>query len=234
MIIASWLNAWSALIIMAISLFSFYVSKSWLQQGIKRILILTSIFLFSLNWFLYSIAYPSQIWLIDKFLSLEGLYLSSLLSYRIIIIILNVMIFFATTTPEELEDFLLSIHLPSSLIISFTLTIAFIPLVANEIKRIHQAQLLRGLAKSKLVRKITGYISSMILPLMISILNRANRVAEVLEIYGVPPETRTILTNLTFQKKDYISIFSLIILLIVFYVIGLFLPTHLIQLSPFV
>lgn len=234
MITASWLNVWSAFIVMVISIASFYVSKSWLQQGVKRMLIITFIIFLILNWFLYSIAYPSSIWLIDKFLSLEGLYLSVLLSLRIIIIILNIMIFFSTTTPEELEDFLLSIQLPSSLIISFTLTITFIPLVANEIKRIHQAQLLRGLAASKFTHRITGYLSAMIIPLMVSILNRANRIAEVLEIYGVPPENRTILTNLTFKKRDYISIIAIIILLVTLYLIGLLLPIHLIKLSPYV
>ncbi len=234
MIVSSWFNVWSALIIMGISLASFYVSKSWKQRGVGKTLTITTIILFLLNWFLYSVAYPSEIWLIDRFLSLEGLYLSSLLTFRILIIIINIMIFFSTTTPEELEDFLLSIHLPSSLIISFTLTITFIPLVANEIKRIYQAQLLRGITRIGLVKRITGYISSMMLPLMISILNRANRVAEVLEIYGVPPENRTILTNLRFQKRDYIGLIISLLLVITFYLLGLVLPPQLISLSPYV
>ncbi len=234
-IIFAWLNIWSTLIILITSIFSFYIGKAWKQNsGIIKTIIISFMLLFSINWFLYSIAYPSKIWVVDRFLSLEGLYLSSLLSSRILIIILNIILFFATTTPEELEDFLLSLHLPASLIISFTLTITFIPLVVNETKRIYQAQLLRGLAKSKLIKKISGYVNSLIFPLIISILNRANRVAEVLEIYGVPPENRTILTKLKFRKTDYLFTLFFISLCFISHVLGEILMPHLIELLPFV
>lgn len=234
-ILVAWVNVWATIFILLTSFFSFYISKAWKQDsGLLKLIVTTFTLLFLANWFLYSIAYPSKIWLVDKVFSAEGLYLSFLLSSRILIIILNIILFFSTTTPEELEDFLLSIHLPSSLIISFTLTITFIPLVANEIRRIHQSQLLRGLARTKLFSKITSYVSSMILPLMISILNRANRIAEVLEIYGVPPENRTILTRLIFSSRDALLISITIIICMTLYYLGIILPTQLIKLSPFV
>jgi len=84
----------------------------------------------------------------------------------------------------------------------------------DEAKRIREAQLLRGLTKSRFSRKLRVYLSSLILPLIVSSLNRANRIAEVLEIYGVPPEKRTILSRLAFTNADLFIILILFIIII--------------------
>jgi len=144
-----------------------------------------------------------------------------------------IQIFFATTTPEELEDFLFSLRLPASLIISFTLTITFIPIVFNEYKRIYEAQLIRGLAQAKKNKRIFTYITSALLPLIISSLNRATRLAEVLEIYGAPPKNRTQLSLLKIKRIDIAMIFLSVFLAITSIILAEALIKHLIHLLPY-
>lgn len=229
----SWLSFWAFIFALIFTIISAIVTRSiWTKSNVSLYIWSTSI-LFTVNALLFSLSYPASYWLLDQAISLEGVYLSSLLTGRIIIIMVLTQIFFATTTPEELEDFLFSLRLPASLIISFTLTITFIPIIFNEYKRIYEAQLIRGLAQAKKSKRIFTYITSALLPLIISSLNRATRLAEVLEIYGAPPKNRTQLSLLKIKRIDIAMIFLSVFLAITSIILAEALIKHLIHLLPY-
>jgi len=234
LIAISWINVWATIFSLLIVLTALFIAKIVQNKpSIVKSYVSAFSFILIINWILYSFAYPARTWILDRVLSFEGLYLASLLTTRILIILLSIQVFFTTTTPEELEDFLLSLKFSPSITLALMLTLTFIPTILNEAKRIHEAQLLRGLAKSKFIKKISGYISSLIMPLIISSLNRANRVAEVLEIYGVPTDNRTKLCSLKFTKSDIIILTMTIITVVITTYLGKFFFEHLIELIPY-
>ena len=211
---ASWLHQIATYVVFILSLIFLIIAGTFRKTNVILFYLRFILILLPLNWYLYSISYPSTKWVLPNFLSLDGFYMALLLTIRILIIIFLLQLLFTTTTPEEIEDFLLSLGAPAYITISFLLTITFIPILMSEAKRIQEAQLLRGLARTNLLKRLTYYLSSLVLPLITSALDRANRIAEVLEIYGVPPENRTTLSELRFTKFD-VLIFIVVILTII-------------------
>ncbi len=216
LIITSWYNMYClfiSFILIVISLI--LLLREHKKAHIISFYLTLGALLFIINTLIYSVLVPNKTQLIFGILSHHGLLLSLLLTLRILLTIIATHIFFLSTTIEDLEDFLISLRIPFELILSFSLTILFIPIIIDEITRIREAQILRGLGKAKLSRKIFTYLSSLLLPLMISALNRASRLAEVLEIYGVPPHERTILGDLKFSLNDIIILLILIPLILI-------------------
>lgn len=119
----------------------------------------------------------------------EGLINGTLFSARFVLLILLTGLLTFTTSPLDLTDGLekllsplKKIKLPvQEFVLMLTLTLRFIPILIAEVERLKNAQLSRGISFNvKLTQRIRN-IGSMILPLVISSIQRADELAIAME-----------------------------------------------------
>lgn len=143
---------------------------------------------------------------------------------RLMLMVMLTTLLTATTKPMDLtlgiEDLLVpfkKIGLPAheiALIIS--LALRFIPTLIEEMQRIMKAQASRGvdLEEGKLIEKILA-ISSLLIPLFVSALQRADDLANAMEARAyVPGRHRTRYKQLKMTGKDYITLLSSVAVLV--------------------
>lgn len=143
---------------------------------------------------------------------------------KIILILLYSYIYTVTTSPSETSYGIEKILLPYKKIIpvnkislTINLSLRFIPIVADEAKRIYEAQKVRGVnyTKANLFDKIK-IITNMIVPLLIISMNKSDLLADniALRLYDLDTN-RTSYQLYKIKKSDIISIIIVICLLII-------------------
>ena len=147
-----------------------------------------------------------------------------IIAFRMIfIVILNSIVSF-TTTPSKLTKALKSLLSPlkylkvkvEDIATIIALSLRFVPLVLEQTSKIIDAQKMRGACfnSKNILKKIKSY-THVIVPVMISLLNRTNDIATAMENRCYTGENRTHFKKLKFTFKDTLAaifLFSFFIL----------------------
>lgn len=153
----------------------------------------------------------------------EGFYNGIFYSFRIILLLAFSNIFMLTTSPVDITDGMELLFKPLkkvkipvdkfALIISISLR--FIPTIFEETERIKKAQISRGAEIEKGIIKRLKNITSIIIPVFISIFRRADELAAALEVKGYPPKgERTYYRSINFKISDVFVLLTISIIAI--------------------
>lgn len=156
----------------------------------------------------------------------SGAIRSILLIFVRFFLVASIMILFnITTSPSEITNainkslkflnvFGVSVDTFSMLI---SISLRFIPTIAEETNRILNAQISRGanFKTGNILNKIKSFIP-ILLPIFISTLKRADELATAMEVRGYSPnKKRTVYKSLKYSTNDYI-VYAITIILLVF------------------
>ncbi len=145
----------------------------------------------------------------------EGLIIGLYFSLRIITIVFFAGLFAMVTSPEELEEAIVSALKPLKIIkfpvgevsLMLSLTLRFVPIISDETRRIITAQRLRGAKfKGNLIERIRA-LSTVLIPLIYSLFKRVDEIANVMESRFVDPH-RIVTTTKKIKKEDLICFFT--------------------------
>lgn len=170
-------------------------SKGWLST-LKGSLMFT-ILVFFINLFVRSDVFAFKF-------SLTSLYESLILSYRFLGFVSSFSFFFLTTSPDDVGLVMAKLRIPYSFTFAFTTAIRFVPILAEEVKEVVDAQRSRGLNIEKGgIRKVKNLIPILV-PLINSIMRRSVELAEAMEVkcFGAS-KNRTYIKELKMNKIDY-------------------------------
>jgi len=136
------------------------------------------------------------------------------LGVRFVVIASAASWFFFTTSPEDMGRALEQSGFPMDIALSFTLSMRFIPVIADEFQSIFDAQRARGLELDRggFISRLRSFLPILV-PLFIDIIRRTYEIADALELrgYGAHP-VRSHWKKLRLKHLDYISIVLFLIL----------------------
>ncbi|MFQ5985772.1 MAG: energy-coupling factor transporter transmembrane component T family protein [Thermoplasmata archaeon] len=135
----------------------------------------------------------------------EALAFSLLIYARLVLMLVAASVFFLTTSLDDLEALLLSLRVPYFFVLTLSLAFRFIPTLADEARRIREAQMARGLnlETGGRLRRLWRATIPLLLPLFVSVLRRSVRLGEALEAratFAYP--TRTSSMDLAVHRAD--------------------------------
>jgi len=145
----------------------------------------------------------------------EGVINGLLFSVRFALLILLTGVLTFTTSPLDLTDGLEKMFSPlkkiklpvQELVLMLTLTLRFIPILISEVERLKSAQLSRGISFNVKLTKRVKNIASMILPLVVSSIQRAEDLAIAMESRSyLGGANRSSYRNLSFRMKDHLLV----------------------------
>lgn len=128
-------------------------------------------------------------------------------------VLLFANVFIETTTVGELVAAMYALHLPKSIVITFTMTLRFFPTFKEEIGRIYDAMKLRGLELSakNIFKRPAVIMEAAVVPIIMRSLSIAEELSASAVTRGIDnPNKRTSFIELRLKKED------IIILLFVF------------------
>lgn len=128
-------------------------------------------------------------------------------------VLLFANVFIETTTVGELVAAMYALHLPKSIVITFTMTLRFFPTFKEEIGRIYDAMKLRGLELSakNIFKRPVVIMEAAVVPIIMRSLSIAEELSASAVTRGIDnPNKRTSFIELRLKKED------IIILLFVF------------------
>lgn len=142
----------------------------------------------------------------------EGLAAGTLFGVRLLLMIVFSLVFMFTTSPSDMTDGLEKMVRPLQKVgipaerfaLMLGITFRFIPILFEEAQRIQRAQVARGVDLSgNLIARIRN-VSSIVIPLFISVFHRADALSLSLEArgYGIG-ERRTHFRKLSMKSADY-------------------------------
>ena len=157
--------------------------------------------------------------------------------FRLFGLITSFSLFFLTTHPDDFSQALIQMYIPYSFAFALSLSVRFIPTLGLETKTVMDAQMSRGLElqKGSILKRVKNFIP-IIIPMIVLSIRRALLIAESLESRGFGiSKKRTYLYKLKMTWKDYLVIIflSLIILLSIYIIYFLGLPSFLTYKIPF-
>jgi len=134
--------------------------------------------------------------------------------------------FFFTTSPEDLGRALEQVGVSADIALSFTLSMRFIPVIAEEFQSIFDAQRARGLevGKGGLTERMKSMLPILV-PLFVGVIRRTYEIADALELRGygaLPSKTRWKVLKL--RRLDAIVLLMLVVLVAVSIYYRVFLP----------
>ena len=201
-----------------ITLFMFgiiYLSKvplSFMVRGLRAIVVLLLIAgLFNL--FLTPGRVLVSVWKVN--ITIEGLKKATLMTVRMIYLIIGTSVMTLTTTPNQLTDGLEKglrglnqIKIPvHEIAMMMSIALRFIPILIEETDKIMKAQMARGadFESGGLIKKAKNMIP-LLVPLFVSAFRRANDLALAMEARCyVGGDGRTKMKPLVYQKRDYVG-----------------------------
>jgi energy-coupling factor transport system permease protein len=131
---------------------------------------------------------------------------------RLFAVISSTSLFFLTSTPDELEQVMKWLRLPSDFVMVFVIAVRFVPVLLLDALQIMDAQRSRGLEfdKGTIIQRIRNAIPIMV-PLIAVALNRSLDLAEAMDsrAYGATRRP-TSLYHLKLVSRDY---FALVIII---------------------
>ncbi|BAJ50884.1 cobalt/nickel ABC transporter permease [Candidatus Caldarchaeum subterraneum] len=136
---------------------------------------------------------------------LEGLAWGFTWPLRIGVTISAALLFYLTTQQTALIAMLFRFRVPFKFIYMVAATLQFIPLMADEVRSIYQAQLARGLRTDvNLVKKLSNFVR-LLVPLTLSSLGKVQTRAIALESRGFSaPVAKTVMYDIRFKTVDYV------------------------------
>lgn len=199
-----------------ITLFMFgiiYLSKvplSFMVRGLRAIVILLLI-AGALNLFLTPGQPLITLWKIV--ITKEGVKNASLMTVRMIYLIMGTSVMTLTTTPNQLTDGLekslrplSKIHVPvHEIAMMMSIALRFIPILIEETDKIMKAQMARGadFESGGLIKKAKNMVP-LLVPLFVSAFRRANDLALAMEARCyVGGDGRTKMKPLVYEKRDF-------------------------------
>lgn len=141
----------------------------------------------------------------SQYLTTQSVTQAIIFSARFILITSATSWFFYTTSPEDLGRALEQMGVPSDFSLAFTLSMRFIPVIANEFQDVYDAQRVRGLnlEKGNLLERTKAFLPILI-PLFVEVIRRTYEISDALELRGYGfKEKRTHWKELKLTKKDY-------------------------------
>ena len=206
--------------------FLVYMSNVPIKLFLKSMKNILSLILFTS---LLNIFFISRGSVILKFLFFKitdyGLNLSLLTILRIFILTFLTSILTFTTSPLRLTDAFVNILCPfkkflpiNEISIIFSIAMRFIPVLSEELRKIKQAQTMRGINfRSKNIFELIKNYLSLLLPIFISTLRRADDLALAMEARCYNPYVkRNSLKKLKFKTLD----FSVLALVFIFFILS--------------
>ena len=136
-----------------------------------------------------------------------------ILGIRLFAIIASTSMFFLTSTPDELEQVMRWLKLPSDFVMVFVIAVRFVPVLLLDALQIMDAQRSRGLEfdKGNIVQRIRNAIPVMV-PLIAVALNRSLDLAEAMDsrAYGASKKPSS-LYRLKLRRNDYLTLVLILI-----------------------
>jgi len=134
--------------------------------------------------------------------------------------------FFFTTSPEDLGRALEQVGVSADIALSFTLSMRFIPVIAEEFQSIFDAQRARGLdvGKGGLTERMKSMLPILV-PLFVGVIRRTYEIADALELRGygaLPSKTRWKVLKL--RRTDAVVLLMLVALVVISMYYRVFLP----------
>ncbi|MEM2842047.1 MAG: energy-coupling factor transporter transmembrane component T [Thermoproteota archaeon] len=162
--------------------------------------------------------------LISQIIFGSGILSAILYSCRFVIITSTVSWFFLTTSPDDLGRSLEDIGVPRDFSFAFTMSIRFIPVIAEEFNSIFDAQRSRGLELDvKGFRKRVMNFLPILIPVFVETIRRSYEIADSLETkaYGAyPKRTKWKRLKLKMLDKAFIILAALFLFFTVSYRFG--------------
>lgn len=157
-----------------------------------------------------------------------ALYSIVLVTVRFFLVVSMMTVFTMTTSPNSITSAIEKAFSPlekigvniSVFAFLMSISLRFIPTIAEETNRIIKAQTSRGARFNKggIVSKAKAFIPILI-PIFVSTLKRADELATAMEVRGYDPDkTRTRYKKLKYTKGDYIT-YLLIIVVVIFIIL---------------
>jgi energy-coupling factor transport system permease protein len=139
-------------------------------------------------------------------LFLEGTVYVSIWSTRLAVTITAALLAYLTTHPSDLAAIMLKSRLPYKFAYAFMATVQLIPILANELTTIYQAQVSRGLnVQANIIQRLKSIMVLMI-PLTLGAISQTQTRAIALESRGFSaPVRKVLLSDPRFKVWDYVS-----------------------------
>jgi energy-coupling factor transport system permease protein len=135
-----------------------------------------------------------------------GIDFAVLIAARLILLIIGFSLFFATTTPDELQAALEQMRVPASLAFAFATAYRFLHLLDSEWREIVEAQQARGIAVPALSwrapRQSLACAMAIIVPAVVLTTQRAWSITEAAAARGFESPNRRSSRNLRFSRVD--------------------------------
>ena len=200
-----------------------FISKipvKYILKGLKPLMILIGI-TFLINMFMttgeviYSLGFLN--------ITREGLYQAFFMALRLIFLVVGTSLLTLTTSPIALTDGIEHILNPfkkigvpaHELAMMMTIALRFIPTLLEETDKIMKAQIARGadFESGNIINRAKGLVP-LLVPLFISAFRRADDLAMAMEARCYRGgENRTRMKELKTEKRDYFSLFIIIVLI---------------------
>lgn len=135
------------------------------------------------------------------FVTVDGVGRSVSVYLRLVLALLAMSLFFMTTELDEVQALLLKLRVPATFVLTLGFTFRLIPLLAEEVRRIREAQAARGLdaRAGGFLGRYWRAVVPVVMPLMVSALRRALLFAEALEAratFAHPRRTQSVTLRL--------------------------------------
>ncbi|MCX8188375.1 MAG: energy-coupling factor transporter transmembrane protein EcfT [Nitrososphaeria archaeon] len=213
--------------------FSLFILSLFSSTIFEFIILLSAIFLLGvlskvlrrmIKTITFSLTFVIMIFVINLLVGYDLIF-SIVISLRFIAIISSSSIFFLTSSPDELDLVMRSLHLPYDLIFAFVTAVRFVPVILLDAIQIIDSQRSRGLEieKGNIFKRIRNYIPILI-PLIVQSIIRSEELAEAMEsrAYGFSKK-RTSYYTLHFKMKDYLILCLHLMLVVLFILLVYFL-----------
>lgn len=216
------------LCMMFISLVVFKISKIRIRD-ISIVLGLAAVFLIMNNLFVYLFSPEYGVGLYESrtvlftiagpyTITLQQLFYHFNMTMKVICVVPVALLFIACTDPSEFAASLASIGVSYRIGYSVSLALRYIPDVQREYHNISQAQQARGIdlsGKDKLFTRLKNSVA-ILLPLILSSLNRIETVSNAMELRGFgKKKKRTWYAKRPMKKNDWLTIAFVLAILII-------------------
>jgi len=159
---------------------------------------------------LKALAFFFALILLAQVLTTGNLLQSAYFALRFAVVASATSWFFFTTSPEDMGRALEQVGVSADVALSFTLSMRFIPVIAEEFQSVFDAQRSRGLDVSKGgLRDRMSSLLPVLIPLFVGVIRRTYEIADALELRGYGAlKDRTRWKVLRFKKADLIALLA--------------------------
>jgi len=149
--------------------------------------------------------------LLAQVIATGNLFQSTYFALRFVVVTSTTSWFFFTTSPEDLGRALEQMGVSADIALSFTLSMRFIPVIAEEFQSIFDAQRARGLdvGKGGLWDRMRSLLPVLV-PLFVGVIRRTYEIADALELRGYGAlKSRTRWKDPKFDRMDILALLML-------------------------